>query len=54
MACKVGPFFTEDELEQATGQEWTMRLSTLIPNLYGSMVRRLTNVVVARGAATKY
>ena len=47
-------FRTEDDLEQAIRQEWEMRPLTLIPNLYNSMVRRLTNVVVARGAATKY
>ena len=47
-------FSTEDELEAAIRQEWDLKPSTLIPNLFGSMVRRLTSVAVARGAATRY
>ncbi len=47
-------FLTEDALEQAIRQEWELRPANFIQNLYGSMIRRLTGVVVARGAATKY
>ena len=47
-------FRTEDELEAAVRQEWSLKPPTLIPSLYGSMVRRLTGVVVAREAATHY
>ena len=47
-------FGTEDELEAAIRQEWDLKPPTLIPNLVGSMVRRLTSIVVARGAATRY
>ena len=47
-------FLTEDDLEAAIRQEWDLRSPNFIPSLYGSMVRRLTAVVVARGAATRY
>ena len=42
------------ELEAAVRQAWADKPSDLIPKLYGSMVRRLTAVQVAKGAATKY
>ena len=35
-------------------KEWAGRPQNLIPNLYGSMVRRLTAVIVARGGHTRY
>ena len=47
-------FLTEEELEAAIREEWEGRPPTLIPNLYGSMIRRLTAVLVARGAATRF
>ena len=47
-------FLTEDDLEAAIRQEWDLRSPNFIPSLYGSMVRHLTAVVVARGAATRY
>ena len=42
------------ELEGAIRGVWAARDPQFIPNLYGSMVRRLTAVVVAKGAATRY
>ena len=42
------------ELEGAIRGVWAARDPQFIPNLYGSMVRRLTTVVVAKGAATRY
>jgi hypothetical protein len=47
-------FDTEDDLEKAIRDAWDTRPASLIPNLFGSMVRRLSAVVVARGAATRY
>ena len=47
-------FDTEDGLEKAIRDAWDTRPASLIPNLFGSMVRRLSAVVVARGAATRY
>ena len=47
-------FETEAALEDAVRTAWATRPASLIPNLYGSMVRRLTSVLVARGGATKY
>jgi transposase len=47
-------FLTEAQLEAALRQEWEARPPTIIPSLFGFMVRRLTAVVVARGAATRY
>ena len=43
-----------NELEAAVRQAWAAKPADLIPKLYGSMVRRLTAVQVAKGAATKY
>ena len=58
----VFPTFTDDEprkhtateLESAVRQAWADKPADLVPKLYGSMVRRLTAVQVAKGAATKY
>ena len=47
-------FLGEDDLEAAIRQEWEGRPPTLIPSLQGSMVRRLTAVVVARRAASRF
>ena len=47
-------FFTEAALESAIQSAWAARPPTLIPNLYGSMVRRLTAVQVAKGGPTNY
>ena len=43
-----------NELEAAVRQAWAAKPADLIPKLCGSMVRRLTAVQVAKGAATKY
>ena len=42
------------ELESAVRQAWADKPADLVPKLYGSMVRRLTAVQVAKGATTKY
>ena len=42
------------ELQQAVEDAWASRPPDLLSKLYGSMVRRLTAVQVAKGAATKY
>lgn len=47
-------FSTEQALWDAIVEVWDGRPPDLIPNLYGSMVRRLTAVQVARGGNTKY
>ena len=47
-------FSNAAELEAAVRLAWAEKPSDLIPKLYGSMVRRLTAVQVARGAATRY
>ena len=47
-------FSTEDELEAAVQETWRNRPASLIPNLYGSMVRRMTAVMVAKGGPTRY
>lgn len=47
-------FSNATELEANIRAVWDNRPPTLVPNLYGSMVRRLTAVVVAKGAATRY
>ena len=47
-------FTTEDALESAIRAAWDHRPPTLIPNLYNSMVRRLTAVMTARGDVTRY
>ena len=47
-------FRSEDELEAAIRAAWARRPPNLISKLFGSMVRRLTAVVVARGGATRY
>ena len=47
-------FSSAAELEAAVRQAWASKPSDLIPKLYGSMVRRLTAVQVAKGCATKY
>ena len=47
-------FGTAGELEGAIRTAWDSRLPTFIPALYGSMVRRLTAVQVAKGAATRF
>lgn len=47
-------FGSEDALEKAIRDAWESRPATLIPNLYNSMVRRLTAVLAARGDATRY
>eukprot|EP00667_Euglena_gracilis_P023748 EG_transcript_26975 len=51
----VGKRFSScDELWTALQREWSQAPPTLIPNLYGSMVRRLTAVQVAKGLHTRY
>jgi transposase len=47
-------FRSEDELEAAIRAAWASKPPTLLPKLFGSMVRRLTAVIVARGASTRY
>lgn len=47
-------FRNASELEAAVRGVWASCPPSYIPSLYGSMVRRLTAVVVAQGAATKY
>ena len=47
-------FRSEDELEAAIRAAWARKPPGFIPKLFGSMVRRLTAVVVARGAHTRY
>lgn len=47
-------FSSEDELEAAIRAAWARKPPNFIPKLFGSMVRRLTAVVVARGGATRY
>ena len=47
-------FRNATELESAVRQAWADKPADLVPKLYGSMVRRLTAVQVAKGAATKY
>ena len=47
-------FGTTDDLWAALEREWARLPPTFIPALYGSMVRRLTAVQVAKGGATKY
>ena len=47
-------FSSEDELEAAIRAAWARKPLNFIPKLFGSMVRRLTAVVVARGGATRY
>jgi hypothetical protein len=47
-------FRTDDELEAAVRLAWAAKPANFIPSLYGSMVRRLTAVQVAKGAATRY
>lgn len=51
----VGQRFTNsDQLWDALQREWDQRPQTLIPKLYGSMVRRMTAVQLAKGGNTKY
>lgn len=45
---------TSDALWAAINDAWDRRPPELIPALYGSMVRRLTAVQVAKGGPTKY
>ena len=47
-------FGTVDDLWAALQREWARVPATYIPSLYGSMVRRLTAVQVAKGGATRY
>ena len=47
-------FRSEAELEAAIRAAWASKPPNFIPKLFGSMVRRLTAVVVARGASTRY
>ena len=47
-------FRNAGELETAIRAVWAARDPRFIPNLYGSMVRRLTAVLVAKGASTRY
>ena len=55
-----GPFLGREKVKKAAELEgairgvWAAWDPQFIPNLYGSMVRRLTAVVVAKGAATRY
>ena len=52
LACQMSgqAFRTVDD----PWDEWANVPPTFIPSLYGSMVRRLTAVQVARGGATRY
>lgn len=47
-------FDSKEALEAGVRKVWDERPPTLLPSLYGSMVRRLTAVQVARGLATPY
>lgn len=47
-------FPTADAIFAAVEKAWADRPEGLIPSLYGSMVRRMTAVSVARGGATRY
>ena len=47
-------FSTTEDLWAALQREWAAAPANLIPSLYGSMVRRLTAVQVAKGGATRY
>lgn len=47
-------FSTADSLWEAIESAWAARPAELIPHLYGSMARRLTAVVVAKGGSTRY
>ena len=47
-------FSSEEALEEAIREAWDARPATMIPNLYNSMVRRLTAVMTARGDVTRY
>jgi transposase len=47
-------FRTSDQLEATVRDAWNKKPRKFINNLYESMVRRLTSVQVANGAATRY
>ena len=47
-------FSSADALWEGLQREWAKVPPAFIPSLYGSMVRRLTAVQVAKGGATRY